>query len=242
MSLIKRLLWSRYGWFLKGLPNVPRATALMKIRHHTMTSHARSAVLWDRANAVCESNVPGDFVECGVWKGGSSGLMGLVLEGKSEFKNRRLHLFDSFEGLPEPGEHDGQHAADYSGGANSGSLTSIHQCEAGIDEVKNFLFGELHLPSDGLVFHQGWFQDTLPALGTEPSAIALLRLDGDWYESTKVCLDHLYPRLSKGGVVLLDDYNCWEGCRKATDEYRAEHGINDEIIVIDSEAAYWIKS
>lgn len=242
MNPIKRLMWSRYGWFLKSLPNVKRGTSLMRIRHHTMTSHERSSVLWDLADVVCRSGIPGDFVECGVWKGGSSGLMGLLLASRSELGKRKLHLFDSFEGLPEPGEHDGQSAAEYSGGANSGNLHSVHQCEAGLDEVKAFLLTELGLPETHLAFHKGWFQHTIPALGSEPASIALLRLDGDWYESTKVCLDYLYPRLSKGGVVLLDDYFCWEGCRKATDEYRAEHGISDTIVRIDSEAAYWIKS
>lgn len=242
MNVYKRLMWSRYGWFLRGLPDFGRAGALMQIRHNTMTSHRRSSKLWDFSKMICNSNVPGDFVECGVWKGGSAGLMGLAMAKYDAHKKRKLHLFDSFEGLPEPSEEDGVDAAIYSGGVSSGKLSSVHQCEAGLDEVQTFLFGKIGLPKSSIIFHQGWFQDTLPKLKEEPKEIALLRLDGDWYESTKVCFDHLYSRLSKGGIVLLDDYNCWEGCKKATDEYREANNIKDPIVTIDNEAVYWIKS
>jgi hypothetical protein len=207
-----------------------------------MTSVTRSKLLWDFSKKVLNSDVPGDFVECGVWKGGSAGIMGMALEKFDADHHRKLHLFDSFEGLPEPSELDGEGAAIYSGGVSSGKLESVHQCEAGIDEVKNFLFNHLSLAEERLIFHQGWFQDTLPLLKEHPSKIALLRLDGDWYESTKVCLDYLYDRVPKGGVIILDDYFCWEGCKKAADEFRAARGIVDQIVRVDHEAVYWIKS
>jgi hypothetical protein len=93
-----------------------------------------------------------------------------------------------------------------------------------------------------VVIHSGWFQSTLPNLGSELHSIAVLRLDGDWYESTKICFDYLYDRVSPGGVILLDDYFCWEGCRKATDEFRVARGLKEPIIRIDSDSGYWIKT
>lgn len=167
--------------------------------------------------------------------------MGIVLHDFDTTGLRKLHLFDSFEGLPEPREEDGEKAANYSGGVSSGQLKSVHQCEAGIDVVRNFIFDRLGLPKKMVCFHQGWFQDTLPNLGQEPAKIAVLRLDGDWYESTKVCLEHLYDRVSPGGAVILDDYYCWEGCQKATDEFRTARGISEALVRIDNEAVYWIK-
>jgi len=242
MKLFQRLLWSRYGWFLQGLPDVDRAVAMMKIRHNTMTTTARSKALWKFCKMVFEEDIPGDFVECGVWKGGSSGLMALAQKKFEINGTRKIHLFDSFEGLPQPGHEDGERAADYSGGVSAGELISVHQCEAGLDEVRAFLLGKLQIPRNRLVFHKGWFQNSLPDLGPEPGQIALLRLDGDWYGSTKVCLDYLYDRVPIGGIIILDDYFCWEGCKKATDEFRIARGIDDEIIRIDVDAGYWIKN
>ncbi len=240
-KLVKRVANSRYGWFVHGLPNPSRAAALFSIRSHTMTWPTRAKVLWDTCRKALGDGVEGDFVECGVWRGGSAGLMGLVLRDFDKSAGRKLHLFDSFEGLPEPREEDGVKAAEYSGGVSSGELKSVHQCEAGIDVVKNFLFGKLGLSKDDVILHQGWFQNTLPDLGESPKKIAVLRLDGDWYESTKVCLDHLYDRVAAGGAVILDDYYCWEGCQKATDEFRTARGIKEPLVRIDNEAVYWIK-
>lgn len=206
-----------------------------------MTWPTRAKLLWDTCTKILKNNVEGDFVECGVWRGGSAGLMGLVLRDFDKSGHRNLHLFDSFEGLPEPSEEDGKKAADYSGGVSSGQLKSVHQCEAGIDLVKTFLFGKLGLSRDKVHFHQGWFQDTLPLLKEEPRKIAVLRLDGDWYESTKVCLEHLYDRVAIGGAVILDDYYCWEGCQKATDEFRIARNILEPMVRVDEEAVYWIK-
>jgi predicted O-methyltransferase YrrM len=156
-------------------------------------------------------------------------------------KERPLHLFDSFEGLPEPTEKDGEQAAAYSGGRNEGKLSTINQCRAGLEEVRHLIVNELHMPEALAHFHVGWFQDTVPADARKLGSIALLRLDGDWYDSTKICLEHLYPLLSPGGIIILDDYFAWQGCRKATDEYRALNKINNPIQRIDSEAMFWVK-
>lgn len=167
--------------------------------------------------------------------------MGLTLKKFDRDETRKLHLFDSFEGLPQPTIKDGISAAQYSGGVNSGELVSVHKCEANIESVHEFLFDKIRINKKTIIFHKGWFQDTIPNLGTEVEKIAILRLDGDWYESTKVCLEHLYDRVSLGGVIILDDYFCWEGCRKATDEFRAARNITAPIIRIDIDSGYWIK-
>jgi O-methyltransferase len=204
-----------------------------------MTTPARCRHLWNWTQKLVQENVPGSFVECGVWKGGSSGVMALALADLSA--KRELHLFDSFEGLPEPTAKDGALAAEYSGGRSSGELRTVEQCKAGLDEVEGLLFKKLNVDPKSVQFHVGWFQNTVPKDASTIGPIALLRLDGDWYESTRICLENLYPLLSPGGIVILDDYYAWEGCTKATDEFRAAHNISAPIQRIDVDAAFWVK-
>jgi hypothetical protein len=206
-----------------------------------MTTVIRCRLLWNLCEYISLEDLQGDFVECGVWKGGSAGLMGLALKKFDPDKKRNLLLFDSFEGMPQPCLQDGDAAAQYSGGVNAGELTSVHQCEASLEEVRHFLIDQLQLESARVIFHQGWFQETLPKLGQEPGKIVLLRLDGDWYESTKICLDTLYDRVVMGGVIILDDYYCWEGCKKATDEFLTKRSIVAQLKRIDVDSCYWIK-
>jgi O-methyltransferase len=239
MSFVKRLQDSRWSWFAQGLPSPARAHALFRVRRATMTTPVRCRALWDQCHDLFRRRVPGALVECGVWRGGSAGVMALAARHGGE--RRVLHLFDSFEGLPEPQLIDEAAAHDYSGGRSSGELRSIDRCKAGREEVERFLFGQLALDRAHVHFHQGWFQNTVPVDAAHIGPIALLRLDGDWYESTQVCLDHLYPLLSPGGIVILDDYFAWAGCRKATDEYRARHGITTKLARIDVDAGCWIK-
>jgi O-methyltransferase len=166
--------------------------------------------------------------------------MALVLRKFHE--QRVLHLFDSFEGLPEPTELDGAGAISYSDGRSSGKLVPIQKTEASLGEVRGLLIEQLRFSSQQVHFHQGWFQDTVPRDASKIGPIAVLRLDGDWYDSTMTCLKHLYPLVSPGGLVILDDYFCWEGCRKATDEYRATHEISSPLVRIDEAAGYWWKA
>lgn len=236
---LRRLLDNRWVWFLKGLPVLPRARALFAVRRYTMTSPRRCSMLWDICQNAVRKSVPGAFVECGVWKGGSAAIMGLALNHARQ--TRPLHLFDSFEGLPQPGQQDGDDAIAYSNGQAAGELNSIHKCEAGLAEVRGYLIDHLRLPPKELFFHVGWFQNTVPAIAPQIGPIAVLRLDGDWYDSTRICLEHLYPLLSPGGALILDDYFCWAGCRKATDEFRATHGISTRIRRIDIDSGFWWK-
>jgi len=239
MSLFDKFTASRWGWAIKGLPSINRAAALYRIKGSTMTTPERCRNLWNLCLEVLGRDIGGGFVECGVWKGGSAAIMGLAMRHARQV--RPLHLFDSFEGLPEPGDKDGEMALAYSGGRGSGALESIHHCKAGLDEVRHLLHEQLLLPADRIHYHVGWFQNTIPADAAHLGTIAILRLDGDWYESTRVCLEYLYPLLVPGGVLILDDYFCWEGCRKATDEYRSAHNITAPIIRVDADCGYWWK-
>jgi O-methyltransferase len=239
-DLAKKLSGSRWNWFLKGLPNLPRAAAMSRVRRYTMTTPVRCRSLWDSSKRLLDQRIPGCFVECGVWKGGSSALMALAI--KDAGQERHLHLFDSFEGLPEPTEKDGEEAAAYSGTRNQGKLVTIDLCRAGVDEVRHLILDKINVPEPFVHFHPGWFQNTVPMDAKRLGPIALLRLDGDWYDSTKICLEHLYPLLSPGGIIIMDDYFAWEGCRKATDEYRALNDINYPIERIDRDAMFWVRA
>jgi hypothetical protein len=230
---------SRFGWYLRALPSLQRARALYLSREATMTSFARCSELWNLSRQLIGTKVAGAFVECGVWRGGSAGILGLAMQTNGQ--HRKLHLFDSFEGLPEPGEKDGSYAVEYSGGKASGRLDPIAKCDATLPMVKTHLFEKLGLDPAKVNFHVGWFQDTVPRDANGIGPIAILRLDGDWYESTKVCLEHLYPLLSPGGALILDDYNYWEGCRKAADEYRDKHRISTPMVRVDDACSYWIR-
>jgi O-methyltransferase len=218
---------------------VARARAMFLAKRYTMTTPERCKSLWDQCFGVLEAGVPGSFVECGVWRGGAAAIMGLALRHHKQ--KRLLHLFDSFEGLPEPTETDGTRAREYSGGKASGALSSVGQCQAGLEEVRGFLHGKLGIDPTSVIYHVGWFQNTLPKDSSSLGPIAVLRLDGDWYESTKICLEHLYPLLSPGGVLVLDDYFVWAGCAKATDEFRQANGITSPMHRIDQDAVYWTK-
>jgi hypothetical protein len=190
-----------------------------RCRSYTMTSWERLYSLHMAVRYIVRGNVPGDFVECGVWRAGSMMMVALTLLTLG-CTNRRLLLFDTFEGLPKPDE-----ALDVDIWGNRGidgwrphkkTDQSSDWAYASLEEVR------ANLESTGysmnrVSFVKGMVEDTLPAQA--PEAIALLRLDTDWYSSTRHELEHLYPRLSRNGVLILDDYGHFQGARKATDEY-----------------------
>ena len=193
----------------------------LTVRPYTMVTEDRIRNIYDLASDLEKRGVRGAFVECGVWRGGCAAVMAAV--AKRARSGRLLWLFDSFEGLPEPTEKDGQMAAEYSG-TTRGELRPIERLVAPLDDVRTIM-GRLGIDPATVVVRKGWFQDTLPAARSEIGPIALLRLDGDWYESTKVCLQNLYDEVVPGGHVVFDDYDYWEGCRRAVDEFLAERGI-----------------
>jgi hypothetical protein len=225
--------------------------AIRIVRAYTMLSYERLVTLYQQA-AHCErAGVPGGFVECGTWKGGAVAVMALA-NLRHGGRRRPLHLFDSFEGIPEPDEEmDGEMAVREVrsvGGAARGRLTPVEgfyeRFAGGVGtlEINRRLLEEIVRYDPPFVrYHKGWFQDTVPRDAPGVGPIAILRLDGDWYASTKVCLEHLYGHVVPGGFVVVDDYGHYQGCRKAVDEFLARERIRAFLNHIDYTGRYWIK-
>ena len=187
------------------------------------------------ARTLFEEGVPGDFMETGVWRGGATILMRALFEAWGEAE-RRVFAADSFQGLPRP---DAERFPLEARAHDSRTMVEEYQHFAvSADEVRAN-FARFDLLDERVVFLEGWFEATLPAAPVEE--LALLRLDGDYFESTRCALEHLYPKLVPGGFLLIDDYgeDSWTYCRRAVDEYRAEHGIEEPLQQVDSKCFYW---
>lgn len=175
--------------------------------------------LYKSVEYVVKNNIPGDFVECGVFKGGSAMMIAYALLHFND-TTRKIYLYDTFEGMSAPTDND----VDIKG-ETAESLLEKGQaiCYSPIEEVKAN-FENTKYPTNQVFFTKGKVEDTIPT--TIPTQIALLRLDTDWYESTYHELVHLYPILEKNGVLIIDDYGHWAGARKAVDQYFKENNIN----------------
>jgi len=191
------------------------------IQPFTMVDRPRLHSLFKAVQYIVRAGIQGDFVECGVYRGGCCMLMALTLLSLGD-TSRKIYLYDTFAGMPEPG------ALDVSGDENKDAqhIWSEQQqddhnewCYAPLDQVQRNL-SSTTFPTDRLVFVQGKTEDTIPH--TIPEGIALLRLDTDWYNSTRHEMEHLYPKLAPNGVLISDDYAHWAGHRKAIDDYLAE--------------------
>lgn len=213
-----------------------------RVKGNTMIGFRRLATLFLQVKYLDRNRIGGDLVECGVWKGGAAGMMALAHLSSTNPPTRRIHLFDSWCGLPEPRtDVDGAQAVALAAGNGSGRLRPIGECTAALEDCRKLLEEEIGYPSELVRYHQGWFQDTLPGLAGSLSQIALLRLDGDWYDSTAICLDHLYSKVVSHGLVVIDDYGYWPGCRRAVDEF-LEHIVGPVMLhSIDSSGRYWVK-
>jgi hypothetical protein len=209
------------------------------VRPFTLGNFDRIASLYKLARDVQKRKAEGSFVELGVWRGGCAAVMAWV--AKEEGLGRRTYAFDSFEGLPEPTEADGVQAADYAHGRTSGKLAPIGACVSPYEDFEKLFFDILEIDRKNVEVRKGWFQDTVPVAAKTIGPIAILRLDGDWYESTKVCLEHLYDKVIPGGYVVIDDYGHWQGCRVAVDEFFQARGINPELVVVDYTCRYFVK-
>ncbi len=197
----------------------------------TMIGMQRLTSLQRCVETVLAEDVPGDLVECGVWRGGACILMRAVLAVYGEEK-RCVWLADSFKGVPAPDEEN--YIAD------EGLRLDIHADVLAIPEatVKEN-FRRYGLLDNRVRFLPGWFKDTLPEAPI--GEIAVLRLDGDLYESTIQALDSLYPRLSTNGFCIIDDYHAIPACRKAVMDYREREQVNKQIVEVDGTAVYWRK-
>ncbi|MBL7495919.1 TylF/MycF family methyltransferase [Frankia sp. CNm7] len=195
---------------------------------HTMVGLARLDNVQECAATAIMEGVPGDLVETGVWRGGTSIFMRAVLRAYG-VTDRLVWVCDSFEGMPVSGPDS--HPSDQE--------TRLHLANAVLAvplEQVRANFGVYGLLDDQVRFLKGWFRDTLPTAPIE--RIAVLRLDGDLYESTMDALDNLYPKVSPGGFVIIDDYQI-PACRAAVHDYRAAHGVTAPLTRIDQWAVFW---
>ena len=202
--------------------NSEYANIIHNVKPFTMTSFERLNALLSAVDYVCDNKIEGCYVECGVWRGGSTMAAALRFIDRQE-SQRKLYLYDTFEGMPAPTTYDFSSRSGHA--AKKFEQTKITEdssswCFADIEDVKTNL-ATTNYPYKNMNFIKGRVEDTIPA--NAPDKIAILRLDTDWYASTKHEIENLYPRLVNGGVLIIDDYGHWEGCRKAIDEYFLEN-------------------
>jgi hypothetical protein len=214
----------------------------MQCAEHYVNSYAVSMITLARFDnikncieTILRDGIPGDLIEAGVWRGGAAIFMRAVLKVLG-VKDRLIWAADSFEGLPKPDPDLFPLEAKVQSGP---VMQKVYQnLAASLEEVKRN-FTAYGLLDDQVKFLKGWFKDTLPTapIGT----LSLIRLDGDFYESTRDGLIYLYDRLSPGGYVIIDDYgqDSWTYCRKAVDDFRSERHIEDPLIAVDSTCSYW---
>ena len=200
------------------------------VQAHTMAGLKRLNNIRALMQIALEDGVAGHFIETGVWRGGCCILMRAVLAAHG-ITDRTVYALDSFEGLPPP------NPADYPDDEGL-NLNEYEQFAVGLEEVKDN-FRRYGLLDEQIEFVKGYFDATLPKLDAGP--FALMRLDGDLYESTHLALEHLYPKLSPGGFVLIDDYGCIPQCAKAVDDYRAAHNVTAPITWVDWTGVWWRK-
>lgn len=209
----------------------------------TMTSIERLYATMSSTKYIINNGISGSLVECGVWRGGNSMIMAHTLLSMG-VKDRDIYLFDTFEGMTEPSSLDrdtsGKLAKDQLDASKKREGDNIW-CLASLEDVQDNFAG-VGYPSNLLHYIKGDVQDTLDVEVNLPEEVSLLRLDTDWYESTKKELDVLFPRLVKGGVCLIDDYGHWQGARKALDDYLAEHKLYPLIHVTDYTGRVFIKT
>jgi len=197
---------------------------------HTMIGRKRLENVRSLTESVLGNNIPGDFMETGVWRGGACILMRAVLDAY-RVTDRKVWLADSFEGLPPP---DSEHYPHDQGD----TFHTYKELAVSLEAVQEN-FKKYGLLDDQLGFIKGWFKDTLPVAPVEK--LALLRLDGDMYESTMIALESLYPKLSIGGYVIIDDYHVVPACRQAVEDYSAKYEIKPVIEEIDGVGVFWRK-
>lgn len=195
---------------------------------HTMIGMKRLDNLQYCVESAITEGVPGDLIETGVWRGGAAIFMRAILKAYG-VTDRRVLVADSFEGLPAPNPLRFPQDADDLHHENAYLAVSLEEVRTNFER-----YGLLDAQ---VVFIKGWFRDTLPGVPTD--SLAVLRLDGDMYESTWDALTHLFPKLSVGGYVIVDDYKVVPGCRAAVEDFRQKHGIMDQIHEIDWAGVYW---
>ncbi len=235
LDLTKRcltdLIYERDGISLDGAPFAAETRAHGRdwpVRAHTMIGMRRLDNLQSCYETVRRDGIAGDLIETGVWRGGATIFMRALLEIYGD-RDRTVWVADSFRGLPEP---DAEHyPADAGDIHHTVGILAVPRAEV----ERNF--AAYGLLDDQVRFVEGWFRDTLPAIPAE--RFAIVRLDGDMYESTMQALETLYPRLSPGGFLIVDDFGAVPGCARAVDDYRAQHAITEPVEKIDWAGVFW---
>ncbi len=218
--------------------------SIQLIRSHTMVSYHGLASLASQIKYLKDNNISGSVVETGTCMGGSAALMAMFCQ--HYFKEKpTFYLFDSWCGLPQPQKKDYMDFMDKNWGITeqecNGCLVPTGALEASQQDTEDAMFKLANYPKDKVHFYKGWFQDTVPQASKSIGNIALLRLDGDLYESTKVCLEHLYPLVNPGGIIVIDDW-CLKGCRMACEEFFEQIGIKPLVHHVDVCTHYIIKN
>ncbi len=239
-KIVVRLLYKPKGILYRFLGNDKGSKMIndiYRVMPYTLVGTGGLEATYSLAKLINEKRVVGNFVELGVAKGGCAALMAGVAFEANEL-NREMWLFDSFEGLPDPTAKDflndrtGVHVSPLVKGSCLGTL----------EEVQSLLLDRFHYPKDKIHFVKGWFQDTLPLRGKCIGKIAILRIDGDWYESTKCCLEYLYDQVVPGGAVIIDDYQSCYGCKKAVDEFIEKRNISIDVTLDGRGGCHFIKA
>jgi hypothetical protein len=224
-----RPILRRYGFDLVRYPSLDFDDIHLKIfntvRKYTMTSPERVYTLIEAVKYISKAGIPGCFVECGVWRGGSAMTMSLALKEMGD-ESRDIYLYDTFTGMSEPTTVDISYTGEKA--PETFARTRVSEsvskwCMASLEDVKSNVL-KTGYPENRFHFVKGKVEETIPSV--MPDHIALLRLDTDWYESTKHELKYLFPHLAENGILLIDDYGHWKGSRKAVDEYIAENKLN----------------
>jgi len=192
------------------------------VKDHTMLDRERLLSLWNLLREANARGIPGDVVECGTYKGGSSAVLRAAMGS-----HRKLWIYDSFQGMPLTEDTDGEEAKAWVG-----------KCSAPVEGVVEILRATGALPGEYRV-RKGWFRETFQQ--DLPDKVALLHCDADWYRSVTLVLETFYPLLSEGGCVILDDFGYWEGCRLAFYDFCEKHRIRPLIERVGNSQAYWIK-
>jgi len=219
-------------WIYDGVDERARAEGRdWPARAHTMIGLKRLANLRTCVETILDDGIPGDLIETGVWRGGATILMRAILKARG-VTDRLVWVADSFAGLPPP--DTARYPSD-----EGITLHQFPQLAVPLERVREN-FRRYGLLDQQVRFLKGWFRDTLPAAPIE--RLAVLRLDGDLYESTIQALDGLYRKLSIGGFVIVDDYGNVPACRQAVHDFRAEQGITDAIQPIDWGGVFWRRS
>ena len=213
----------------------------VKAKNFTMASLSQNYTMYKATEYVINNNIPGDIIECGVWKGGNMMISAYTLL-KLRSVEKILYLFDTYEGMSKPSRKD---IRSYDNKPAS-EISKIHEKNdfekwdyASLEEVKRNLYSTKY-PQEKILFIKGKVEDTIPK--TIPEKISILRLDTDFYESTYHELVHLYPKLSINGVLIIDDYGYWKGQKEAVDQYFKEHNIYHFLIRLGDQGRMAIKT